>query len=45
MEYLTDDVLERTFNDPDYMIGLLTALKAEKIKRVEAEKTVNNLLM
>ncbi len=41
--YMTDDVLERTINDPDYMIGLLTALKDEKFKRVEAEKTVNIL--
>ena len=41
--YMTDDVLERTINDPDYMIGLLTALKDEKIKRVEAERTVNIL--
>lgn len=41
--YMTDDVLERTINDPDYMIGLLTALKNEKLKRVEAEKTVNIL--
>lgn len=41
--YITDDVLEKTINDPDYMIGLLTALKDEKLKRVEAEKTVNIL--
>lgn len=41
--YMTDDVLERTLNDPDYMIGLLTALKDEKTKRVEAERTVNIL--
>jgi prophage antirepressor-like protein len=42
--YMTDDVLERTLNDPDYMIGLLTALKDEKQKRIEAEKT-NHILM
>ena len=41
--YMTDDVLERTISDPDYMIGLLTALKDEKFKRVEAERTVNIL--
>lgn len=41
--YMTDDVLERTLHDPDYMIGLLTALKEEKVKRVEAETTVNIL--
>jgi prophage antirepressor-like protein len=42
--YMTDDVLEKTLHDPDYMIGLLTALKEEKQKRVEVEKT-NNILM
>jgi anti-repressor protein len=41
--YMTDDVLEKTLNDPDYMIGLITALKDEKVKRLEAEKTVNIL--
>lgn len=41
--YMTDDVLERTLHDPDYMIGLLTALKDEKLKRVEAETTVSIL--
>ncbi|MGG4267407.1 BRO family protein [Peribacillus simplex] len=41
--YLTDDVLEKTLHDPDYMIGLLTALKEEKVKRVEAETTVSIL--
>jgi anti-repressor protein len=42
--YMTDDVLEKTLNDPDYMIGLLTALKEEKQKRLEVEKT-NHILM
>lgn len=41
--YMTDDVLERTLHDPDYMIGLLTALKDEKAKRVEAETTISIL--
>ncbi|MGE7880349.1 BRO family protein [Peribacillus muralis] len=41
--YMTDDVLEKTLHDPDYMIGLLTALKEEKVKRVEAETTVSIL--
>lgn len=41
--YMTDDVLERTINDPDFMIGLLSNLKEEKQKRIEAEKTVNIL--
>lgn len=42
--YMTDVVLERTLHDPDYMIGLITALKEEKQKRVELEKT-NHILM
>lgn len=42
--YMTDDVLQRTLNDPDYMIGLLTALRDEKQKRLEVEKT-NHILM
>lgn len=42
--YLTDEVLEKTLNDPDYMIGLLTALKEEKQKRLQVEKT-NHILM
>ena len=42
--YMTDDVLERSIQDPDYMIGLLTALKEERQKRLEAEKTVNILM-
>jgi anti-repressor protein len=41
--YITDDVLEKTLHDPDYMIGLLTALKNEKVKRIEAQRTVNIL--
>ncbi|WP_378210055.1 BRO family protein [Anoxybacteroides rupiense] len=42
--YMTEDVLERSIQDPDYMIGLLTALKEERQKRMEAEKTVNILM-
>jgi anti-repressor protein len=42
--FITDDVLEKTINDPDYMIGLLTALKLEKQKRMAVEKT-NHILM
>lgn len=41
--YMTDEVLEKTLHDPDYMIGLLTALKDEKVKRMKAESTVNIL--
>jgi anti-repressor protein len=42
--YMTDDVLERSIQDPDFMIGLLTALKEERQKRLEAENTVNILM-
>jgi len=38
--YMTEDVLERSIQDPDYMIGLLTALKDERQKRLEAEQKV-----
>lgn len=42
--YATDEIIEKTINDPDYMIGILTKLKEEKQKRVEAEKK-NAILM
>lgn len=42
--YMTDDVLERTLRDPDYIIGVLNALKEEREKRIETEKT-NHILM
>jgi phage antirepressor YoqD-like protein len=35
--YMTNDVLEKTLKDPDYMIGLLTNLKEEKTKREKLE--------
>lgn len=38
--YMTDNVLEKAIGDPDFMIGLLTNLKEEKQKRVEAEKII-----
>ncbi|MEK3819639.1 phage antirepressor [Cytobacillus sp. FSL W8-0315] len=38
--YMTDEVLEKTVNDPDFMIGLLTNLKVEKQKRIAAEQTI-----
>lgn len=41
--YMTDDVLQKTIDDPDFMIGLLYTLKEEKQKRVKAENTVNIL--
>ncbi|PEI77455.1 phage antirepressor [Bacillus wiedmannii] len=38
--YMTDQVLEQAVTNPDFMIGLLTNLKEEKEKRVEAERTL-----
>jgi anti-repressor protein len=38
--YMTDDVLEKTLNDPDYIIGVITALKDEKQKRIVAEQQI-----
>jgi prophage antirepressor-like protein len=35
--YMTDATLEKAISDPDFMIGLLTNLKIEKQKRIEAE--------
>lgn len=36
--YMTDEVLQKTLSDPDYMIGLLSSLKEEKQKRLAAEQ-------
>ncbi len=38
--YMTDQVLEQAVTNPDFAIGLLTKLKEEKEKRVEAERTI-----
>lgn len=35
--YMTDQVLEKTLQDPDFMIGLLTQLKDEREKRTQLE--------
>lgn len=37
--YMTDDALEQTLTDPDYMIGVLTELKRIKAERDEAIRT------
>lgn len=42
--YMTDDILERTLSDPDFMIGLLTNLKEEKEKRKLAEQRTEKLI-
>lgn len=35
--YMTNDIIERTLKDPDYLIQLATALKEERMKRNELE--------
>lgn len=35
--YMTSDIIERTLNDPDYLIQLATMLKEERQKRINAE--------
>ena len=42
--YMTDDILERTLADPDFMINLLTNLKEEKEKRRLAEERTKRLI-
>ena len=39
--YMTPDVLEKTIQNPDFMIGLVTELKAEQERRKAAEMTVS----
>ncbi|MBT2658393.1 phage antirepressor KilAC domain-containing protein [Bacillus sp. ISL-18] len=38
--YMTDDVLAKTLDDPNYVIGLLTNLAEERNKRLNAEQTL-----
>lgn len=38
--YMTNDVIERTLTDPDYLIQLATALKEERQARKLAEQTI-----
>ncbi|MFC2408938.1 MAG: phage antirepressor [Prevotella histicola] len=40
--YMTDNIIERTLADPDYLIQLATTLKAERQKRIEAEQSVKD---
>jgi len=42
--YATEITVEKMLSDPDFAIELLTALKKERAKRLEAEKT-NTILM
>lgn len=39
--YMTPDVLEQTIQNPDFMIGLVTELKAEQERRKAAELTAS----
>ena len=41
--YATEDFVEMALSDPSHMIKILQMFKAEREKRVEAEKTVNIL--
>lgn len=38
--YMTDEVIQKTLTDPDYLIQLATILKEEKQKRIQAETKV-----
>lgn len=41
--YMSEDVVERTLSDPDYLIRLATALKDERAARTVAEQKVGEL--
>lgn len=41
--YMTPETIENVINDPDFGIKLLSTLKEERLKRVEAEKQVQKL--
>ncbi|MBA5828087.1 phage repressor protein/antirepressor Ant, partial [Escherichia coli] len=36
--YMTNDTIEKAITDPDFLIKLVTNLKEEKTKRIEAEQ-------
>jgi len=38
--YMTEEVIEKTLSDPDFIIQLATQLKEERAKRIEIEKKV-----
>lgn len=38
--YMTDDILAKTIENPDFLIGLLNDMKAEKERRIAAEKKI-----
>lgn len=41
--YMTPETIENVINDPDFGIKLLSTLKEERLKRIEAEKQVQKL--
>lgn len=38
--YMTDEIIEKTLTDPDFIIGLATKLKEEQLKRKELENKI-----
>lgn len=38
--YMTDNIIEKTLSDPDYLIQLATTLKQDRQQRIEAERKV-----
>jgi len=38
--FATPDAIERTLNDPDYIIGILNKIKEERQRRIEAEAQI-----
>lgn len=42
--YMSDEIIERTLTDPDYLIRLATQLKEERKKRLEAEERNKKLI-
>ncbi|GFN37182.1 phage antirepressor [Tepidimicrobium xylanilyticum] len=41
--YMTDEIIEKTLTDPDFIIKLATQLKEERQKRLEAERLTNQI--
>ncbi|MGL5712381.1 MAG: phage antirepressor KilAC domain-containing protein [Paraclostridium sp.] len=41
--YMSDDVIEKTLEDPDFIIGLATKLKKEREEKLIAQRQVENL--
>ena len=38
--YMTEEIIEKTLTDPDFIIQLATQLKEERIKRIQAENKI-----